>query len=155
MISAAAPLQSVSIRPARPGEGASVARIVNATPDCVSVTADEAEAWLHRTFVLVSPDDEIEAVGALRPYRDGLVEIRSLAVAADRRGRGIGSRLLRALLEMAAAHGRRAMCVTQRPEFFVRHGFIRFDAPRILHRREYADDSRRVAMIQESGSRLA
>lgn len=154
MISAATPLQSVAIRPARPGEGKVVARIVNETPDCVSVEPDEAEAWLHRTYVLVSPDDEIEAVGALRPYRDGLVEVRSLAVARDRRGRGVGSRLLRALLEVAAAQGRRAMCVTRRPGFFARHGFEKLDAPRILHRRAYDDDVDRVAMIQ-AGSRLA
>ena len=69
----------------------------------------------------------VAACGALRDFGNNLNEIRSLAVRRDLAGQGIGSRLVKALLEKAAertgvGHGH-VFALTYRVEFFKRLGF--------------------------------
>jgi len=78
-------------------------------------------------FLVVELDGAIAACGALRDFGSGLNEIRSLAVRRDLAGQGIGSRLVRALLEKALerTNGMRGQvfALTYRVEFFKRLGF--------------------------------
>ena len=53
-------------------------------------------------FIVAELDGAVAACGALRDFGNNLNEIRSLAVRRDLAGQGIGSRLVRALLEKAA-----------------------------------------------------
>jgi len=56
--------------------------------------------------------------------RNGLAEIRSLAVAQEARSAGLGGRLLEAAVKHARREGiARVFAVTRSPEFFERHGF--------------------------------
>jgi amino-acid N-acetyltransferase len=75
---------------------------------------------------------------ALEPYGAELAEIRSLAVAPELRGSGIGARLLRAALARARRRKfSRVFAVTHAPEFFVRQGFstsARQDVPEKVER---------------------
>ena len=66
------------------------------------------------------------ALGALRPYGNGIFEVRSLAVACSLVQTGIGTRLVQALLEKGRAMAPPARCVfalTKAPAFFERLGF--------------------------------
>ncbi len=66
-------------------------------------------------------------MGALRPFGDGLFEVRSLAVSPEHQGEGIGGVLVRALLEKARSLTPPAKCVftlTKRPHFFEMLGFV-------------------------------
>lgn len=78
-------------------------------------------------FLVAEQDGMVAACGALRDFGNNLNEIRSLAVRRDLAGQGIGSRLVKALLEKAeertgGEHGH-VFALTYRVEFFKRLGF--------------------------------
>ncbi len=84
---------------------------------------EEIRAHVARFLVFIEQEKLLGCV-ALEPYGAELAEIRSLAVDPEIRGRGLGTRLLRAAL--AAARRRkiaRVFAVTHTPEFFGRQGF--------------------------------
>lgn len=62
--------------------------------------------------------------GALHVMWEDLAEIRTLAVAPDQLGTGLGGRILEELVEDARALGvSRLFCLTFETTFFERHGF--------------------------------
>jgi amino-acid N-acetyltransferase len=66
----------------------------------------------------------IVGCGALHVLWDDIAEVRTLAVAPEMSGRGIGHRLLDALVGRARDLGlRRVFCLTFEVDFFRRHGF--------------------------------
>ncbi|WP_142113686.1 amino-acid N-acetyltransferase [Rarobacter incanus] len=67
---------------------------------------------------------QIVGCGALHVMWHDLAEIRTLAVTPLRKGRGIGARLVRGLLERARELGlSRVFCLTFEVAFFKREGF--------------------------------
>ena len=78
-------------------------------------------------FLVAEQDGMIAACGALRDFGNNLNEIRSLAVRRDLAGQGIGSRLVKALLEKAVertgGENGHVFALTYRVEFFKRLGF--------------------------------
>lgn len=61
---------------------------------------------------------------ALLQLTETLAEVRSLAVAENQHGRGIGSQLVRAIVDRAQTHGFSRVCaLTMRETFFLRLGF--------------------------------
>lgn len=50
-------------------------------------------------FMVAEDDGAFVGCGQLKPHGDGAVELASLAVIADRQGTGVGSMLVRALIE--------------------------------------------------------
>lgn len=78
-------------------------------------SADDARSDAPRSIV---------GCGALHVMWDDLAEVRTLAVDAAFRGRGVGHVLVEALLDRARALGlRRVFCLTFEVDFFARHGF--------------------------------
>lgn len=68
---------------------------------------------------------EVVGCGALHVMWEDLAEVRTVAVDPAHHGRGIGSAVLRALLEGARELGiRRVFCLTFETAFFGRHGFV-------------------------------
>ena len=62
--------------------------------------------------------------GSLIALTAELAEIRSLAVAADAHGQGVGGQIVGALLDLAHERGLDQVCaLTLRPNFFQRQGF--------------------------------
>jgi amino-acid N-acetyltransferase len=85
----------------------------------VTLFEDIQEFWVATT-----PNGEIAGCGALHVMWEDLAEIRTLAVAADHRGRGAGNLLVAALLETARGVGvSRVFVLTFAVSFFRRHGF--------------------------------
>lgn len=78
----------------------------------------------------VAEDQDGTIIGcvALAVFWSDLAEVRSLAIAPDRRGEGTGSRLLCEALRGAANLGiGRVFTLTYERDFFVHHGFAVID----------------------------
>jgi len=86
-------------------------------------TQDELEDLTVDGFI-AELDGRIVGFAALEIYSSKLAELRSLAVAADQQGRGIGKALVSACVERAKQrHVFEVMAITSSEEFFQRCGF--------------------------------
>ncbi|MEO3813375.1 amino-acid N-acetyltransferase [Sphaerisporangium sp. B11E5] len=84
----------------------------------VTLYEDVQEFWVAER------GGEVVGCGALHVLWEDLAEIRTVAVDVRCRGRGIGHRIVAALLDTARELGlRRVFCLTFEVEFFARHGF--------------------------------
>jgi N-acetylglutamate synthase-like GNAT family acetyltransferase len=85
------------------------------------------EEEIHRNishFLVHKIKGRVVSCVALESYGPDLAEIRSLAVASEMHGRGIGARLLEfALTEARRREIARVFAVTHAPEFFLHRGF--------------------------------
>lgn len=105
--------------------------------DLLPRTLEEVQEHVNHFLLLVEPprmnvqneagkskSDELLGCVALEPYGTDLVEVRSLAVAPQHRGRGYGAKLLHAALAFAR-HRKfaRVFAVTAETDFFLRQGF--------------------------------
>lgn len=81
-----------------------------------------------RDYLVVKEGDHVEACAALHVSWSDLAEIRSVAVADDSKGKGLGARLVKACLKEAEDLGiNTVFCFTYQPDFFKRHGFVDID----------------------------
>jgi amino-acid N-acetyltransferase len=101
--------------------------------DLVNGFADQ-NLMLHRTpdqvrralgdFLVAEEDGQVVGCGYIAYLSPDLVELRSLAVDPALHGRGVGGRIVDALVETARQRGLRQICaLTLAPEFFQRQGF--------------------------------
>jgi len=80
-----------------------------------------------RDFYIYEDEDEGRVLGtsALHIVWEDLAEVRSVAVAEDAGRRGIGSLVVGACLEEARVLGlKRLFCLTYKPDFFAKFGFV-------------------------------
>ncbi|ETK35422.1 amino-acid N-acetyltransferase [Microbispora sp. ATCC PTA-5024] len=85
----------------------------------VTLYEDVQEFWVAEIA------GQVAGCGALHVLWEDLAEIRTVAVDPSVRGRGVGHRIVAALIEAARALGvRRVFCLTFEVEFFGRHGFV-------------------------------
>jgi len=85
----------------------------------VALFEDVQEFW-----VACTDDGEIVGCGALHVMWEDLAEVRTVAVASDHQGRGVGNQIVLALLDTARELGvSRVFVLTFAVEFFRRHGF--------------------------------
>jgi amino-acid N-acetyltransferase len=83
----------------------------------------------------VERDGALLGCCSLRIVWDGLLEIRSLAVAEAARGHGVGRRLVEACLAEARELGpTRVFALTYIPDYFARFGFARVDKSELPHK---------------------
>lgn len=118
-------------------------------PETIPVTPAEVRRGMDR-FRVIREDGRVIATAMLQPVAGGRrLELRSVAVADGQGGRGLGSRIVRALQQEADRRGRRLVCVTTSPGFFERLGFEREPldlVPAKPERRRWPVEGRRVAM---------
>lgn len=77
-----------------------------------------------RRFVVAEEGGQVIGVGQVKPHGDGSLELASIAVIAERRGQGVGSQIVRALLKQSP--GRLyLMCRDGLESFYARFGFRR------------------------------
>jgi amino-acid N-acetyltransferase len=75
-------------------------------------------------FRVAEQEGRIVGCGALHVMWEDLAEIRTLAVASDQLGSGLGGRILEELVGDARELGvQRLFCLTFETRFFERHGF--------------------------------
>jgi amino-acid N-acetyltransferase len=85
-------------------------------------------------FYIAELGGVVVGCGALHVLWEDLGEVRTLAVAPDHRGEGIGHALLTTLLEQARTLGvRRVFTLTFETDFFARHGFTEIDGTPVTH----------------------
>jgi amino-acid N-acetyltransferase len=81
-----------------------------------------------RDFLIIREGDRVVACGALHVCWSDLAEIRSVAVANDRKGQGLGARLVETCLKEAEELGiQTVFCFTYHPDFFKKHHFVDVD----------------------------
>ena len=81
-----------------------------------------------RDFLVIRDEERVLACAALHVAWSDLAEIRSVAVAEELKGRGLGTLLVEACLKEAQDLGiETVFCFTYRPEFFRRCGFADVD----------------------------
>lgn len=120
-----------------------------------------SELYVHlRDFFVIEDSDKkghIIAVCALGICWEDLAEIRSLAVAQDQQGKGLGSQLVEACLDEARSLGlKKVFALTYIPEFFSKLGFNEVEKSTLPHK-VWADclkcpkfpDCDEIAMILE------
>ena len=88
-----------------------------------------AEIYEHiRDFFVIRQDNRVVACVALHVSWADLAEIRSMAVAEEIQGQGLGAQLVEACLDEAEIIGiETVFCLTYRPGFFEKYGFGQVD----------------------------
>ncbi|QXD15099.1 GNAT family N-acetyltransferase [Rhodocaloribacter litoris] len=109
----------MAIAPARPEEAGAMEALVAAQ----GLPSEGLTACLE-TALVARASGQVVGTAALELY-DGGALLRSVAVAAAYRGRGLGRRLTGAALALARQHGARHvyLLTTTAPDFFARQGF--------------------------------
>ncbi len=118
----------VLVRPARASDVKAIRAIVAPYAEERILIAKDPVAYfesIQQFRVAESRTGQFGGCGALHVMWDDLAEIRTLAVAPGFEGKGVGSALLRALLDDARELGvAKVFCLTFETEFFARHGFV-------------------------------
>lgn len=121
----------VDVAPALPADVRAIRRLVEPYAAERILLAKEWVTYYEavQEFVVArTPDGAVAGCGALHVMWEDLAEIRTLAVAPEHRGNGVGHRIVEALLDRARALGlRRVFCLTFEVDFFARHGFEEID----------------------------
>jgi len=79
-----------------------------------------------RDMIVAETDDTVIGVGALHIMWDRLAEVRMMAVSPQYMRQGIGTEIVRLLLDEGDAIGiEKVFTLTYKPEFFRKLGFIR------------------------------
>ncbi|TYO98242.1 N-acetylglutamate synthase [Geothermobacter ehrlichii] len=97
------------------------------------LSASLAEVYEYiRSFYVFEQDGAVVGTVRLQICWEDLAEIRSLAVAEEAGGRGVGRSLVLACLDEARELGlRQVFALTYKPDFFARLGFVEIDKSRL------------------------
>jgi amino-acid N-acetyltransferase len=130
------PAERLRIRPARTADVRAIRRLVDTyAPDRRLLS--KATVTLYEAvpeFVVGELDGEVVGCGAVHVMWEDLAEVRTVAVDPSLRGKGVGSVMLKHLLQRARDLGvRRVFCLTFETEFFGRHGFVEIDGTPVEH----------------------
>lgn len=123
---------SFLLRAAHAGDVDALDRLINQTAAETNVLARSREHILEhlRDFVVAERGGRVLGCGALALFTGSLAEIKSLVVAPEARGLGVGSMLVEYLLQEARRlHLTRVFALTDHPPFFLRQGFELVEKP--------------------------
>ncbi len=125
--------EKISIREAEERDAPPIAALVNhfANQGLMLHRSEEEVRRIIGDFLVAEMDGKIVGCGALARLDANLAEIRSLAVAEEAQGLGIGKKLVGALIEKARERAFPRVCaLTLQEKFFEKQGF------RIVDRQE-------------------
>lgn len=114
------------VRPARVSDAERICELVNEYAERGLMLHRSLESVYRslRSFLVAEDDGRVVGCAAVEVFWGDLAEIRSLAVAPDRRGGGIGAALADAAIRDAARLGiSRLFALTYESGFFERFGF--------------------------------
>ena len=120
----------MTIRRARTGDVRQIRTLVAPLAERRVLVSKDTVAYFEslQEFRVAEVDGRVVGCGALHVMWDDLAEIRTLAVAEDHLGRGVGGALLEALSADAVELGvQRLFCLTFETDFFTRHGFTEIE----------------------------
>ncbi|AKU18035.1 amino-acid N-acetyltransferase [Luteipulveratus mongoliensis] len=116
----------IVVRRARAADVRRIRELLQPYVDRRAIVPKPAVAYYEslQEFRLVELDGRLAGCGALHVMWDDVAEVRTLAVAEEAKGHGVGGLLLQTLLDEAREIGvRRVFCLTFEVRFFGRHGF--------------------------------
>jgi amino-acid N-acetyltransferase len=88
-----------------------------------------------RDFYIFEDEGRVVGTSALHIVWEDLAEVRSVAVSEDAGRRGIGSLVVGACIEEARVLGlKRLFCLTYKPDFFAKFGFVVVDKSLLPHK---------------------
>ncbi len=88
-----------------------------------------------RDFWVAEVNNNIVGCAALHISWDDLAEIKSLAVAKNKQGKGLGAELIQACLDEASFLGaKKVFVLTYKPEYFKKFGFKRVKTSQLPHK---------------------
>lgn len=125
----------VSLRKARARDVAPLLALINGYAARGLLLARSEDSLRERLadFTVALEDGQLVGCGALSELGPGLCELRSLAVRADRAGRGLGRRLVEQLLLEAGERGfAEVLALTRSVPFFAALGFAATRRERFL-----------------------
>lgn len=127
---------ALTVRPARTSDVRVIRQLVDTySPD--GRLLSKATVTLYEDvpeFLIVERDGVPVGCGAVHVMWEDLGEVRTVAVAPEFRGQGVGSFLLTALLDRARDLGvNRVFCLTFETDFFASHGFVEIDGTPVDH----------------------
>ena len=128
-------------RPARTSDVRAIRDIVAPLVSAGRLVAKAAVEYYEglQQFRVVEIDGVVVGCGAVHVIWDDLAEVRTIAVAPEHLGRGVGHALITDLLADAIAIGvKRVFCLTFETEFFGRHGFVPIEGQAVT-REVYAE----------------
>lgn len=114
------------VRPARTQDVRAIREIVRPLAQSRVLVSKDAVTYYEalQEFRVAELGGEVVGFGALHVMWEDLAEIRTLAVSPQAKGRGVGARLIEALMDDARYLGvSRLFCLTFEVDFFRRHGF--------------------------------
>lgn len=115
------------IRPATPSDASQIVRLIDlnvASGELLPRTIEFVEAHASH-FLVASEGARLLGCVHLDEYAPSLAEIRSLVVAPEAQGRGVGVALVAALERLANVRGYRTLfAVSNNEEFFRRRGYV-------------------------------
>jgi amino-acid N-acetyltransferase len=120
------PTDGIVLRRARTSDIRGIRALVAPLAERRVLVSKEAVTYYEgvQEFRVAELNGTIVGCGALHVMWEDLAEIRTLAVADEMLGTGLGGRILEALVEDARELGvRRLFCLTFELPFFTRHGF--------------------------------
>lgn len=112
------------LRAATPADVDGILTLIHDNADHLLVRSPAELAQLIDSFRVIEEDGEIVGCCCLEVYSPKIAELRSLAVRADRRGRGYGAQLAQAAVDEARRLAiPQVLVVTSNREFFERLNF--------------------------------
>ncbi len=125
-----------NIRPARMGDVKAIHSLLKHFADQgLLLGRSISSLYDHLRDFIVYEDDGVQGVCALHICWEDLAEIRSLAVAEERQGRGIGEVLVHACLdEVQRLEISRAFTLTYQASFFLKLNFAGIDHRELPHK---------------------
>ncbi|MEJ5944266.1 amino-acid N-acetyltransferase [Pseudokineococcus basanitobsidens] len=118
------------VRPARTPDVRAVRALTAPLAERRVLVAKEAVAYYEGLpeLVVAEAGGRVVGCGALHVFWEDLAEVRTLAVADEARGAGVGGLVLAELLHRARDVGvARVFCLTFETRFFAAHGFEEID----------------------------
>jgi amino-acid N-acetyltransferase len=116
----------VEIRPAKSTDVKGIRKLIDTYAPQRRLLSKETVTLYEsvQEFTVAVDNGEVIGCGALHVLWEDLAEVRTVAVAENYRGQGIGHRILEAVIQRGREIGvKRIFCLTFETGFFGRHGF--------------------------------
>ena len=116
----------MEIRPARTSDIKGIRKLIDSyAPEGRLLTKETVTLYESvQEFTVAIEGETVVGCGAVHVLWEDLAEVRTVAVAENLRGQGIGHQILDSIIQRAGALGvKRIFCLTFETEFFGRHGF--------------------------------
>ncbi|MDP5051536.1 MAG: amino-acid N-acetyltransferase, partial [Candidatus Planktophila sp.] len=116
----------MQIRPARTNDIIGIRQLIDSYAPQGRLLSKETVTLYEsvQEFTVAVEGEQVVGCGALHVLWEDLAEVRTVAVAENLRGKGVGHQILDSIIDRAQSLGvKRIFCLTFETKFFGSHGF--------------------------------